>query len=45
MTYWPLTKANPYSPSFGVKAVQHLEHEIPFLRLIIQEGLAKEENI
>ncbi|XP_047252256.1 uncharacterized protein LOC124887117 [Capsicum annuum] len=45
ITYRTLTQATPCSLSFGVEVVLPLEHQIPFLRLNIQEGLIDEENV
>ena len=43
-TYRTPTQATPYSLAFGVEAVLPLEHQIPSLRLVIQEGFTEEEN-
>ncbi|KAF3629332.1 putative homeobox-leucine zipper protein ROC8-like [Capsicum annuum] len=44
ITYRTSTQDTPYSLAFGIKEVLPLEHQIPFLRLAIQEGLTEEEN-
>ncbi|XP_075079268.1 uncharacterized protein LOC142164725 [Nicotiana tabacum] len=38
------TQATPCSLVYGVETVLPLEHQIPSLRLAIQEGLTKKEN-
>ncbi|KAL0301940.1 UNVERIFIED_CONTAM: hypothetical protein Sradi_6470800 [Sesamum radiatum] len=38
------TQATPYALVYGVEAVLPLEQQIPSLRIVIQEGLTKEEN-
>ncbi|XP_070028660.1 uncharacterized protein [Nicotiana sylvestris] len=37
-------QATPYSLVYGVEAVLPLEHQIPSLRLAIQEGITNEKN-
>ncbi|XP_070035008.1 uncharacterized protein LOC142175935 [Nicotiana tabacum] len=43
-TYRTSTQATLYSLAYGVEAVLPLEHQIPSLRLVIQEELIDEEN-
>ncbi|KAL0395043.1 UNVERIFIED_CONTAM: hypothetical protein Slati_4470500 [Sesamum latifolium] len=38
------TQSTPYALVYGVEAVLPLEHQIPSLRIAIQEGLTEEEN-
>ncbi|XP_070031574.1 uncharacterized protein [Nicotiana tomentosiformis] len=38
------TQATPYSLVYGDKVILSLEHQIPSLRLAIQEGITDEEN-
>ena len=35
----------PYSPVYGVEDVLPFEHQIPSLRISIQEGLSNEDNV
>ncbi|XP_019173405.1 PREDICTED: uncharacterized protein LOC109168981 [Ipomoea nil] len=44
-TYRIPIESTPYSLVYGVEAVLPLEHQIPSLRLAIQEGLTNEENV
>ena len=39
------TQATPYSLVYGVEAILPLEHQIPSLRIAIQEGLYNEDNV
>ncbi|XP_075669786.1 uncharacterized protein LOC142639509 [Castanea sativa] len=39
------TQATPYSLVYGVAVVLPLEHQIPSLRIAIQEGLSDEDNV
>ena len=44
-TYQTPTQATPYSLIYGVEAILPLEHQIPSLRIAIQEGLSNDENV
>ena len=44
-TYHTPTQETPYLLTFGVEAILPLERQISSLRLAMQEGLTKEENV
>ena len=44
-TFRTPTQATPYSIVYGVEVVLPLEHQIPSLKIAIQEGLFNEDNV
>ena len=44
-TYQTPIQAMPYSHVYGVEDVLPFEHQIPSLRISIQEGLSNEDNV